>query len=457
MSGRHGRAPASGAGRHSRRTDSPRSAGVRAGRRARRETGTDDVYGYESSTGRAGRRERRKLDRERRRSRRRWVTELALLAVLLATLGSASVLAVIVLNQDRNGYGYQASGSEVRTQHTVLLQVRGGDASALASALLANDRVQHQSAMILVPNATATQVPGVGVEPFGKAVAGSGGAALSRSALGDLLGVRVDASWVLDGSTFAQLIDRLGGITADVDADVVVTRGGHPQTLVSKGPDQLLDGGHALAVLGFRRAGESELQALPRARSILQGLLAKLPGGNELADLSNALSKGSELSDLGVVSDLLDGLRGDIVADRLSVSAVPVAPTTISGQSMYRLDIAGVDRMVEQVLAASRLPGSETPGNRVLVLNQLGKPGISQQVRSKIAPAGFTLVDSRSSPRTADSRETVVLIFDGSEAAHARARRLAAALGVPKAPIEVSVRAQNIADLIVLVGSDLAP
>lgn len=223
-----------------------------------------------------------------------------------------------------------------------------------------------------------------------------------------------------------------------------------------KGAGQRLSGSQALAVLAYRAPGEDDLDALPRLQHVLVALLAKLPDGAALGRLVAGLGAGSELSDTRDATGVLDGAGRDIAADRVSYQTLPVLPIDGGVAPTYRLDVAGIAALAGGSLAASRLPGHTGTGNRVLVLNQAGGAGLGQQIRDRIVPRGFVFVDSRNQTPF-NRRQTIVVVYDTTSQTLARAHRLAAALGLPKAPVQVSPGAQNVADLIVFVGTDFRP
>lgn len=377
-----------------------------------------------------------------------------LLTVVL--LGSLVTAVVWVAGHDRNGRDavHSTSAAGIRTQHTVLLQVRGAGGAAMSTALLARDTQHRSSAVVLVPNLVEAQVPGSGTEAFGLAVAQADGPAVSRSTLSDLLGVRVDASWVLDQAAFARLVDAIGGIKVDVDVDVIGKQGKDNVVVVPKGTGQQLNGARALAVLSYRAPGEDELRAIPRFEHVVAGVLARLPAGTDaLTLLAAKLGKGCELSDPGQVTSVVDGIRADASGRRAAFLTMPVLAVDAAGQRSYRMEAGGVNQMVNQILAASRLPGRFDPGNRVLVLDEVGTPGLGLKVRDKIVAAGFVFVDARDE-KPFGNKSTTILVFDSTSRTMARGGQLAASLGLPHAPVKVTSRAQNIADLIVLLGSD---
>ena len=105
-------------------------------------------------------------------------------------------------------------------QLTTLVQVTGADGTAAASALLGTSRREGRAVSVLVPSRLIVDVAGSGDMPFGEAVT-LPEASASAGALTDLLGVRVEDSWVLTPEALAALVDAVGGVSAAVDVNVV--------------------------------------------------------------------------------------------------------------------------------------------------------------------------------------------------------------------------------------------
>jgi hypothetical protein len=336
---------------------------------------------------------------------------------------------------------------------TLLVEVRGADGNAAASTLFAA-RPSGDGAAILLPSAVIATVPGAGQQRLGAALGLTGGARLARDTVSDLLGVRVDQDWVLDATSFGSLVDAVDGIDVDVDIDVLSKNAaGATQVVVGRGPHQHLDGRSAAAVLLYRPAGEDQIQSQPRIQAVLGGLLAALSTGDQLATLlaEHPAPIGSTSSpDLAAV---LGRLHSMTAASAVQYQTLPVQPLDTDGAPAYRLDFDAVDGVVRDQLAGAELPGRDRTGNRVLVANAVGTPGIGDAVRGRIVPAGFTFAGSKNLTPFGRAK-TIVVVFDTDAATTDRARRLAAAIGLPDATISVSTRGQSIADLMIVVGKD---
>lgn len=370
--------------------------------------------------------------------------------IVSAIVAVASVLAaaVLLLSSRHSGGGEQTAQ---RTQHTVLLQVQQPDRTAVSSALLAHDSKTKLGSVVLVPPQVLAQVPGIGSVPFGRALTlGSSSESVrgSRNALSDLLGVTIDGSWVLDVGTFQRLVDQVGGVQVTVDVQLVRGR----TVLLNPGP-QRLSGAQAETFATYLGKGEQEQTRLARLQQVLDGIVSALP--KDPSTLLRSLGPGSRATvPLPVLAAVLGGMRSDDSTDDLQYRSLPVLPVQSSDdQVLFRIDPAAVKSMVGEILSASVPAGVSQGGNRVLVLNGVGTPGLGAKVRDRLLPAGFVFVGSRNAP-TLDHEKTVILVGDASTAGAALGARVARALGVPVSAVESSDQMGNVADVIVIVGRD---
>lgn len=390
---------------------------------------------------------RRAAARRARRQRRRRlvVAGLAVAAVLLA------VVTVRLARDDTPPPVAPVSGE--RTQRTVLLQVRGTDGTAAGSALLAHDPVSSRGAAVLVPPQVLAVAATRGTLPFGR-VLGDIGVDASRAALSDLLGVTVDGSWVLDQATAAALVDAVGGVQAEVDVPVLAG----DTVLLQPGP-QVLSGANAIAYASFLAAGEVEQARLARLQDVLVALVAALPDDDVgVQALLVPLGAGSEVSGLSPpeLAAVLTGLGRDAQAGEVQYTALPVVVLeTGADVASARLDDEQALALVDRLLAQSVPPGVREGGNRVLVLNGVGTPGLVDAVRSRIVPAGFVFVEGRNADRFG-YETSQVLLRDSSPESLALGRELAAVLGLPETALRTA-DVGTVADVLVLVGADFVP
>lgn len=388
---------------------------------------------------------RRAEARRRRRQRQRRLAAMAAAVVLLAAA------AVTVFLVQRGPDAEQEVAPQSRTQRTLLVQVQRPGGDAISSALMAHDAPSSTGSVVLLPPQVIVDVPGAGSQPFGRALT-SGDPNGSRNALADLLGITVDGTWVLQQQAFQQLVDELGGISAEVDVPVVRDNA----VVVPQGTQQL-DGERALALMTFLGEGEPEQSRLARLQEVLDGLLEALPDDDAaLTELLTSLGDGSASSaPVAELADLLVGLKGDSAAEQLQYDTLPVIPIDAGGGApSFRLDTDAAQALVDRALAQSVPEGARQTGNRVLVLNGVGTPGLGEAVRAKLVDADFVFVASRNAERFGYDK-TQVLVPEATPEAQQLGVRIAEALGV-----EPDVRQSDlgtIADAVVIVGADFAP
>jgi LCP family protein required for cell wall assembly len=387
---------------------------------------------------------RAELRRAKRRRQRRLLT--AGLAIVLV------VVAIAAYALTRDGSTPRAAiAKQTRTQSTVLFQVQGESGDAVASALLAHDPAGRSGAVVLIPPQVIVTVPGTGALQLSRALK-TVPPARSRAAVGDLLGVTVDAGWVIDAPTLAGLIDQVGGVTVDVDVPVIAAR----VVLLSPG-NQRLDGQHALAFLRYLAPGEQEQARLARMQAVLNGLLAALPKSTaQVSTLLSGLGPRSNASAPAKLPSFLVGLAADNRGDDLQYDTLPVIPIDPgNGVTSFRVDPDQIRTLVDRLLAQSVPPGARQTGNRVLVLNGVGTPGIGEKVRARLVPAGFVFVASRNNPSFGVTK-TRVLVKEATPAAQAVGEKVARALRVPLDSVQTA-EIGSIADIVVVVGADFKP
>ena len=393
----------------------------------------------------AGRSSRLELRRKRRRRRRRAA------GVLVAVLALLAAAFAVYLAQDDPQAPSQPEGP-TRTQTTLLMQVQGEDGSAVASALLAHDPEQDTGAALLIPPQVLVTVPGKGSLGFGRAL-GTVPSQGSRDALSDLVGVTVDHGWVVTTTLLAQLIDALGGVSVEVDVPVV--RG--QQVLVNTGA-QNLDGARAVEFLRFLAPEEQEQSRLARLQEVLDGLINVLP--REQAELTAQLEvlggRSVTTMELPELSAFLLGLAEADEAGQMQYDSLPVIPIDPGGGvTAFRVDPPKLETVVDRLLADSVPAGVREGGNRVLVLNGVGTPGLGEKVRAKLVAGDFVFVDSRNAPSFGYTTSQI-FVSEATPEAQALGKRVAEAIGVPGAQV-VTQDFGTVADVVVIVGSDFTP
>ena len=285
---------------------------------------------------------------------------------------------------------------------------------------------------MLVPTRVLAPVPGSGTLPFGQALALKD-PALSRAAFSDLVGVTVDAGWVLGSTELAALVDQVGGVRSTwtwTSREGPKRRHGRRGRRRQRTTPRRRGGGGVRDLPG---PGEQEVGRLPRLQKVLEALLGALPPSDAAvaalvgssARLRQTRSRRRRWPDAGRAAAAPS-------AGRLSVDTLPVLPLdTGGGELTYRVDPQAVRALVD------RTPGREPPRQRC----RRTPPGAGAQrgghARALARPArtcSWTTgwrSPARPTPARLDYAASVVLVPDTSAASRVLGERVATALGLP--------------------------
>jgi anionic cell wall polymer biosynthesis LytR-Cps2A-Psr (LCP) family protein len=381
----------------------------------------------------------------RRRGRRRWFTAGIAVALVIAL----SAAWWIAHTDGSNGTGAQAA---TPGRSTVALQLIGPTGKAEASALLTSDASSGQGGVVLLPSALLVDVPGAGSTVL-RDVPSLGGRGAAAEAMTDALGVTVDGSWTLTMEAFAALIDQLGGVSVDVDVDVVRVVGRQRTIVAAAGPGRLT-GAEAAAYASYTAPGDVEQTRLARFSEVLQQVIAGIPGdiSGVVIDLGKLGSGASATITIDRLAQLLDVLRRANSTDNVDYRTLPVRAIDTGATSVtYGVDQASALALVRSVFPPNGRDVSTLP-LRVLVQNGVGTPGLGQRARGKLVAAGFRFVNGGNANRFGTTR-TGIYVLDGTAANRARGLAVAAALGLAETNVAVS-GGQSVADVVVVLGTD---
>jgi len=395
---------------------------------------------------------RRESRMQRRRQRRKRIGAAGVAGLLAA----AAILAIAI------GFGVHKATSHPpkvsRTQTTVLFSLVGSDNSSVGSALLAHDPATHAGVELLLPSRTLSEVCGYGSQQLGRVLALPDGARLSGQAVSNMLGgVTVDGSWRLTTDELARLVDIVGGIDVDVDANVIKTVGKRRVLYLQKGPGQHLTGSQAVLYATFVAGGEDSTGSLPRLQTVLDALIGKLPADSAAAGrlvASVGVDAGSTLGPARLGA-LLDGLAADDKSSSGGVLPIvlPVQKIDSGGQPVFRVDDDKTHALVLSNLNESLPASARVPHKRVLLQNGIGTPGLVGPACQRLVAAGYTVVGSGNASSFTNNASTV-LVFDNSVKTAQLGDRVAQTLRLSTDDVKVSNQGQNVADVIVILGKD---
>jgi hypothetical protein len=250
-------------------------------------------------------------------------------------------------------------------------------------------------------------------------------------------------------------------VSVKVDTDITKPGPNGTTLIVIPAGQQQLDGAKAVEFASFLASGELEQARLLRFDAVIKAVLAKLPTAHaQLARQLAGLGAGSWSSlSADKLADVVGGLAADQAATSISDSLLPVTQYDFGeGQLAYSLDSKGAADLVEHQFAQSVPAHRQATGNRVLVENQVGTPGLGETTRAKLIAAGFTYVAGENAPGMPNATAPSVVLIQGTTAAAiAQGNAVAKALGLPIGDVMVSQQPVLIADIVVLLGADYHP
>jgi hypothetical protein len=316
-----------------------------------------------------------------------------------------------------------------------------------------------RASALLVPSRLLVDVASAGSLPFGEALTVDSPTA-SADALTDLLGVRVKDRWVLTTAGLAALVDKVGGVQAQVDVDVTTKDAKGNETVVVKAGSQKLGGAAAAAYATFLGEDEPEQARLARFNDVLDGVVRQLPAGADAiaADVA-ALGGGSTSSLSGArLGGLLEGLRTASVADQVRYEVLPVnSIDTGSSIDTYGVESAKAGPLLQKLFPGSLVRDPSGQSVRVLVENGVGTPDMVEKARGKLVEDGYRFVNGGNAATLDSTEPSVVLVADGSDKSQRQGESVAKSLGLPQTSIATNPRGQTVADVIVVLGSDFQP
>ncbi|HET7901242.1 MAG TPA: LytR C-terminal domain-containing protein [Candidatus Nanopelagicales bacterium] len=343
-------------------------------------------------------------------------------------------------------------------QPTLLVQVTDKEGIGVGNALLSIGGSGSLANMLTVSPDTIVDPATGGTMPFGE-VDRLPDADAAANALSDAIGVTVNGTWTMDKLAFSGLVDAVGGVVMDVNADVIDSTGGTQSVIVGSGQHQLLQGPQAAAYATFLAPGETEAARTARFVEVFRLAIAKLPTDATKAEAIitglGASARSTESSrDL---STFLVKLHEYVLADNVAYNALPTVPNDAGGATAgQRIDTVAAADMVDKYFAdAQRTPGPNSK-TRVLVQNGVGTPGLNTGARDLLVEAGYSFVNGGNASVRGLSASQVI-VQDRSPEQLKLGADIATALKLPPTAVVVAAEGQSIADVVVVLGRDFAP
>jgi polyisoprenyl-teichoic acid--peptidoglycan teichoic acid transferase len=379
--------------------------------------------------------------------RRRVIASLTAVAVV-AVIGGAGLARRGSKAPPRRAGNAAAVASKPTTM--LVMTVRAGDVSGQADTLaLFSFGGAAQPFVMLIPSGTLTDIPGYGFDIAGRALS-FGRVGLATVSVENMIGVRVDHTVVLDQSSLASLVDKMGGIKVTVKQALYAPDSQGRLVPVFSAGAQSFDGRKTVKYLTYQGAQETELARLERQQDVWEGIFAQ-PGS---ADMKTMFSS---------MEDKVDGdvSAADAGAFLASFAAVPAAGRTYDGlpvsaagaadDQAFKIEEDDLNAQVQHYLAAERT-WTVGPRPRLQLLNGNGAPEAGVSVAEKLVPAGYFLVDTGNS-RSFDFGMTQIVVYSDDAASMKMAQQIRTLLG--RGEITVDRRPQTGVDVTVVIGRDL--
>ncbi|MEV5516915.1 LCP family protein [Streptomyces flaveolus] len=385
----------------------------------------------------------------RRRARSRVVALIVVLALVavggVGYLWYAGKLPGLSSSDSKTG-GTTAAGAQKRD--VIAVHLHDTAKGSTSTALLVDNTTTQQGTAVLLPNSLALTGDDGTTTTLAKSV-GDDGPDATRTALDSALGTDIEGSWRLDTPFLQILVDLVGNIEVDTDADVpdpaVKDKGAAP--LVHKGQKQTLSGKMAVAYATYRGSGESADAQLQRFGQVLHGVLRKMSSDPQAATttvqtLGLVLDPPLTESDLG---SFLAGLSELAKGGDFKTALLPVG-------NDGRLSAETGDGVVKDVLGGTAKSPDKDAAVSVAVRNATGVEDRTGKARVTLLNGGFTFVEGG----TASGTEATSQVLYAEAADKENAVQVAKTLGLPDGSVTQGKVAAN-ADVSVVLGQDYEP
>lgn len=338
-----------------------------------------------------------------------------------------------------------ATAAGAQNRDVIVVHLHNTKGGGTSTALLVNNATTKQGATVLVPNSLAVSDDNGTTTTLANSVKVDGTSG-TRDAINTVLGTDLEGTWRLDTPYLSNLVDLVGNIDIDTNADVpdpeAKRKGEAP--LVNKGEDQTLSGKMAIAYATYRGSGEAQNAQLERFGQVMQGVLRKVSSDPQAATttvqtLAQIIEPPLTDKDLGTfLAKLADHAKGGDYKTAL----LPV-------QSDGRLSAKASDSVVKDVLGGAAKSPEKDAAVQVGIRNATGKQDATEQARVVLLNGGYTFVDAGK----AGAAETASRITYTDTARKADAVEVAKTLGLPASSVKKGKGDSN-ADVSVVLGQD---
>ncbi|MDH6623343.1 anionic cell wall polymer biosynthesis LytR-Cps2A-Psr (LCP) family protein [Streptomyces sp. LBL] len=385
----------------------------------------------------------------KRRARSRLVALVVVLA--LVAVGGVGYLwyagKLPGLSSSSDGKTDTATAGGAQNRDVLVVHLHNTSKGGTSTALLVNNTTTKQGTTVLLPNSLVVTDDDGTTTTLAKSVDEDGSSG-TRGALDTVLGTDIEGTWRLDTPYLQNLVDLVGNIDVDTNADVpdpaAKKKGQAP--LVRKGKAQTLSGKTAVAYATYSASGEAQDAQLERFGQVMQGVLRKVssdPTGatTTVQTLAQILDPPLTDKDLGTfLAKLADRAKGGDYKTAL----VPV-------QNDGTLSAEAGASVVKNVLGGTAKSPDKDAAVSVSVQNASGVKDNAEKARVVLLNGGFTFLDGGTA--TAARTSSRVVYADAAEKENAT--EVAKTLGLPLS--SVSKGTVSSGDVTVVLGQDYQP
>lgn len=384
----------------------------------------------------------------KRRARARVVALVVVLALAAAGgvgyLWYAGKLPGLTASDDKKD---TATPTGAQKRDVIVVHLHNTKKGGTSTALLVDNTTTKQGTTVLLPNALALSGDDGSTTTLAKSVDDDGSSG-TRDEIDTVLGTEIQGTWRLDTPYLQNLVDLIGNIEVDTNANVpdpeAKSKGTAP--LVRKGKGQTLSGKSAVAYATYQGSGEAQNAQLERFGQVMQAVLRKLT--------SDAQGATTTVQTLGMIIEppLTDKDLGAFLAKLADLAKGGDYKTALLPvQTDGTLSAQASASVVKDVLGGTAKSPDKDAAIRVSVRNASGVKDNTGKARVVLLNGGFSFQDGGSGAAEATSEVVYADAADKDDATE-----VAKTLGLPAGAVSKGDVSGN-ADVSVVLGQDYAP
>ncbi len=324
-----------------------------------------------------------------------------------------------------------ATPGRARSTGTLLLAHTGADGRMDLLLLVGSQGTS--SSVLMLPVATQVEVPSLGPQVLAD-LPGDGNAALVQTTVGNLLGVSIAETVVLDDAHLDAALGAASPIPVDLHRSVDFA--GSRDPVIPAGAHRAPTGESARLLVG-RQAG-SELDRLVTVQDVVAGWMRRLR--------DPSVARRTLVAQPGLAALVSAARARERRTDTLPVQSV----ATGGGGERFEARPGDVRRYVAVAFRGAQLDAGRRP--RVEILNGTGAVGLAQGISAHVVPAGGQVTLTGNVPGFGVAKTQVVYYRSHDRVA---ARRMLAALGC--GALKAAGTPIGVVDVTIIAGADCFP